>query len=266
MDEFKNSESSGIKLPWRKTHKTIRIRPSEISVWAGINGHGKSIALSHICIEAVSQGEVVCIASMEMKPRKLGRKMYQQIIGHDQPNPSEADHAKRFLSERIWLFEAFGTAKATRIIEVFSYARKRYGITHFIVDSLAKCGFAEDDYAGQKDFVDRLMEFTREHNVHVHLVVHVRKKEDEHKIPGKLDIKGTGAITDMVDNVFIWWRNKLKEDAATNGKINKTDTDAVLNVVKQRETGEEPLFGLYFHRGSCQFLDGPDDGPKNYLN
>jgi len=107
---------------------------------------------------------------------------------------------------------------------------------------------------------------TREHNVHVHLVVHVRKKEDEHKIPGKLDIKGTGAITDMVDNVFIWWRNKLKEDAATNGKINKNDTDAVLNVVKQRETGEEPLYGFYFHRGSCQFLDGPDDGPKNYLN
>lgn len=192
--------------------------------------------------------------------------MYQQIIGHDQPILSESEHAKRYLSERIWLFEAFGTAKATRIIEVFSYARKRYGITHFIVDSVAKCGFAEDDYSGQKGFVDRLMEFTREHNVHVHLVVHVRKKEDEHKIPGKLDIKGTGAITDMVDNVFIWWSNKLKEDAATNGKINKTDNDAVLNVVKQRETGEEPLLGLYFHGGSCQFLDGPDDEPKNYLN
>jgi ABC-type enterochelin transport system ATPase subunit len=56
---------------------------SEISVWAGINGHGKSIALSHVAVGIVALGEKVCIASMEMKPRKLGRKMYQQIVGHD---------------------------------------------------------------------------------------------------------------------------------------------------------------------------------------
>ncbi len=35
---------------------------------------------------------------------------------------------------------------------------------------------------------------------------------DEETQPNKFDIKGTGAITDLVDNVFIVWRNKKKEN------------------------------------------------------
>lgn len=198
-------------MPWRKAVNTIRLRPSEISIWAGINSHGKSIALSHVSVDAIAQGEKVCIASMEMKPRKLGRKMYQQVTGKAELSAQDAKNTVDFLGENLWLFEVYGTAKAERIISVFSYARKRYGITHFVVDSLAKCGFGEDDYNGQKGFVDQLMEFAGEHNVHVHLVVHIRKKRDESEIPGKMDVKGSGAITDMVDNVFIIWRNKPKE-------------------------------------------------------
>ncbi len=266
MDEFTNSETNGLVLPWRKTHQTLRLRPSEITVWAGINSHGKSIALSHVAVEAVAQGERVCLASMEMKPRKIGRKMYQQISGHAVPGQDDARKIVEFLGDRMWIFEAYGTTKASRIIEVFSYARKRYGVTHFIVDSLAKCGLGEDDYNGQKAFVDKLMEFAGEHDVHVHLVVHIRKREDEKKIPGKMDIKGTGAITDMVDNVIIWWRNKHKEEGLERGdEVNPKDPDAILNCVKQRETGIEPMVGLFFHKGSCQFIDDPNDSPKKYL-
>jgi len=131
----------------------------------------------------------------------------------------------------------------------------------FVVDSLAKCGYGEDDYNGQKAFVDRLMEFAGINNVHVLLVVHMRKREDENKIPGKMDIKGTGAISDMVDNAFVWWRNKPKEEKG----IATTEADAILNCVKQRDTGEEPMVGLFFHKASCQFLDNQDEGPKQYV-
>jgi twinkle protein len=264
MDEFENHAISGIRLPWLKTHSTIRLRPAEISVWAGINSHGKSISLSHVVVDAVSQGVRSCIASMEMKPRKLGKKMYQQVAGEERPNTETAKQIVEFLADNVWLFEVYGTAKADRIIEVFSYARKRYGIQIFVVDSLAKCGFGEDDYNGQKTFVDKLMEFAGKNNVHVLLVVHMRKREDELKIPGKMDIKGTGAITDMVDNCFVWWRNKKKEEEGGGGKL-ATDADAVLNCVKQRDSGEEPMCGLFFHKPSCQFVDGDGEPPKRYL-
>jgi twinkle protein len=134
-----------------------------------------------------------------------------------------------------------------------------------MVDSLAKCGFAEDDYNGQKDFVDKLMEFAGKFEVHVHLVVHIRKQKDEQQMPGKMDIKGSGAISDMVDNVFIWWRNKEKEIARGKGEtVSENNPDAQLNCVKQRETGNEPNFGLFFHPDSCQFLNKHNEPPKIY--
>jgi twinkle protein len=266
MREFVGTGVTGAKLPWAKTHSKIRLRPSEISLWAGVNSHGKSVILSHVAVDCMAQGEKFCIASMEMKPQKLGRKMYQQIAGHDMPSVKTSGEIVKFIADKVWIFEAYGTTKAERVLEVFRYARRRYGITHFIVDSLAKCGFGEDDYNGQKSFVDRLMEFAGEFNVHMHLVVHIRKQPDESKIPGKMDVKGTGAITDMVDNVFITWRNKPKEEELQAKGIDRTEQpDAVLNCVKQRETGEEPMTYLYFHKPSCQFLGGHAEPPKEYL-
>jgi len=268
MGEFnpKTGQEAGLRLPWRKTYEEVVLRPGEISVWAGINSHGKSIILSHVAVDGVAQGEKFCIASMEMQPWKLGRKMYQQVGVSDNPSPGHAENIKMFLQDGVWIFKIYGTAKAGKILDVFKYARMKYGINHFIVDSLAKCGFAEDDYKNQKQFVDELMEFAGEFNVHVHLVVHIRKKEDENKVPGKMDIKGTGAITDMVDNVFITWRNKPKEKAQKNGdKTHDGKYDTLFCCEKQRETGEEPAYALWFHGPSCQFLEYQDEEPKQYI-
>ena len=80
----------------------------------------------------------------------------------------------------------------------------------------------------------------------------------------------TGAITDMVSNVFIIWRNKVKERLIENcdpkkaGKL-KEKPDTRLSCVKQRETGEEPSYALWFHPQSCQFLGGESCDPKQYI-
>jgi len=260
----------GMRLPWGKVENKVLCRPAEISIWAGINSHGKSTLVSNIEVDGISQGERFCIASMEMKPRKLGKQLYRQASGMAQPSGKYLPLLRQYINGAVWIFEAYGTTKANRILEVFEYARKRYGVTQFIVDSLAKCGFAEDDYNKQKQFVDQLMEFSRQHNVHVHVVVHMRKREDENRIPGKMDIKGTGALTDMVDNVFIVWRNKPKEvDMGSDdlGKIAKSKgkPDTYLKVVKQRETGIEPTFGLFWHGLSCRFLGYQDEHLKQYI-
>jgi twinkle protein len=166
-----------------------------------------------------------------------------------------------------------GTAKADRINEVFSYARRRYGIGLFVVDNLAKCGFHEDDYNGQKAFVDQLTDFAKAHDCHVLLVAHMRKREDERKVSGKLDIKGSGALTDMADSVLIVWRNKGKEDdirkAEQRGEQPPEDLlakpDAVIKCEKQRNGEDEPVAPLRFCRGSHQFLDSPRNRPRKYV-
>lgn len=272
MEEFypKDEKQKGATLPWDKTYDVVRFRPGDITVWAGINSHGKSLVLSHASVDFVAQGYRTCIASMEMSPADTGYKMYQQIGGLDKPSPKYAEKIREFVQDGVWIFNVYGTAKADKILEVFEYAFYRYGIRHFVVDSLAKCGIAEDDYNRQKDFIDRLMEFAGIHNVHVHVVIHIRKMENEKNVPGKMDVKGTGGLTDMVDNVMIIWRNKKKEEvmlADDQDAIAKyrEKPDAFLSVAKQRKTGKEPTFALWHHSGSCQFIERQGAETKRYI-
>jgi twinkle protein len=48
----------------------------------------------------------------------------------------------------------------------------------------------------------------------------LKKPQNEAQIPDKHDTKGSGSITDQVDNLFMVWRNKPKEDdKRNNGKF-----------------------------------------------
>ena len=261
----------GDTLPWGKTHSTIRTRPGETTIWAGINGHGKSQIAGHMVAASLSAGNRWCIASMEFHPRKMLARLYRQITATNQPSEVDRQPLADFVSDRLWVFDVQGTARAERILEVFEYAFRRYGVTHFLIDSLAKCGFGEDSYNEQKAFVDKLSDFARNNDVQIHLVCHSRKRQDENEVPDKFDIKGTGAITDMVDNVFIVWRNKPKERKVQEavGDWSKKQTmadgpDAILNCCKQREGEWEGYVKLWFDKRTLQYLESMDSSPIRY--
>lgn len=262
---------SGKNLPWDKTAETVRVRPGEISVWAGTNGHGKSQVVGHLAVDSIAKGERWCIASMEFKPYRLLARLCRQAAGTNQPKAmSDGPRIEKLLADRLWIFDVQGTAKATRVLEVFGYALKRYGVKNFVVDSLAKCGFGEDAYNEQKDFVDKLGDFARNNDVHVHLVCHARKGKDESEVPDKFDVKGTGALTDMVDNIFIVWRNKPKEEKLRNSKNDferanlQKIPDAIVECCKQRNGEWEGKIKLWFEPASLQYLEAFGIGPKRY--
>ena len=86
-----------------------------------------------------------------------------------------------------------------------------------------------------------------------------------------MDIKGTGALTDMVDNVFIVHRNKAKEKELSDyyegakkkrGEGNSLADiqkmyDAYLICDKNREEGSdaEGSYGLYFDKKSQSYKE-----------
>jgi twinkle protein len=249
----------GYTLPWPKTHNLFRIRHSEISLWAGINGHGKSQVLGHIVIDSMSQGEKWCIASMEMKPRSIMWRMFRQASGISRPDPDLCyTSGSKYIEERLFLVNEQGTVDGTKIMSLFEYAYRRFGCTSFLVDSLAKAGFAEDDYNSQKSFIDNLMAFAHRCNVHVHIICHSRKLKSENDIPGKMDIKGTGALADMVDNVFTVWRDKKE-----NRKDGKPD--CIIECSKQRNGEWEGRILLWFDPASYQYKAEIGYLPKQYI-
>jgi twinkle protein len=119
-----------------------------------------------------------------------------------------------------------------------------------------KCVRGEDDYNGQKSFVDELTACARDYSVHIHLVAHLKKGETDERLPTRMDIKGSGAISDLVDNVLIVWRNKKKErDIEAGRQVNEGDPDSVLICDKQRNGDWEGRIKLWYNKTSLKFAD-----------
>lgn len=253
-------------LPWAKARELFQFRPGEVTLWAGINGHGKSLVTGQCSLSLMGQRERVCIASFEMKPSKTVERMARQWCGQSAPKAYDdpaliqgyKDSAEAFrdwTDGKLWLYDQQGTVTPEMIVAVTRYCAKELDIRHMFIDSLMKCVRGEDDYNGQKYLVDELCAIAKDHEMHIHLVHHIKKLSSEDQMPGKFDAKGSGAITDQVDNVLIHWRNKKKEQDAQLGKPTGPEPDAVLTCAKQRNgSGWEGRIGLWYHADSQQFL------------
>src|SRR5690606_28047771 len=108
----------GIQLPWKKTWDDLRLRPGETSIWAGINGHGKSAVVAHIVADQATRGVRCCVASMEYRPARWLMRMSRLISGVEQPSEAFARHIMRKLRGNLFVFDVVGKAKSERILEV----------------------------------------------------------------------------------------------------------------------------------------------------
>lgn len=262
-------------MPWPKTYGLVQFRPGEVTVWGGANGHGKSLVTGQVALGLCSQGERVCIASFEMKPLKTLERMGRQWSGKNPDHPSFRglpefreqmidiyEQFRDWTNGRLYLYDQQGTVNAKQVAAVARFCAKEKGITHFVVDNLMKCVADEDDYNGQKAFVDELTAIARDHHIHIHIVHHIKKPNSEEHKPNKYDYKGSGSITDQVDNVISVWRNKPKERDREAGKmVSETEPDCLLICDKQRNGDWEGQIGLWFHRDSQQFVGAPGDAP-----
>lgn len=248
-----NTASASHILPW--LGHSFGIRPSELTIWTGVNGHGKSQILGHAMLEMIKQGEKVCIASMEMPPQRVMQRLTRQITCEAVPSPERVRESFDWLSGKLWFFNVLGQAKTESLLETMEFAARRYGVTQFVVDSLLKCGLREDAYSEQKLFVERLCDFKNRFNCHVHLVCHVRKSESEAQRPDKMDIRGAGALSDLADNILSIWRNKAKEEMERNSReSDSSKPDGMISCQKQRNGEDEPRQALWFDRKSFQYF------------
>ena len=263
-------------MPWAKTHEGVQFRPGEVTVYAGGNGGGKSMITGMIGMGLVKQRQRVMIASFEMKPKRTLYRMLRQFAGENINAPRYVDKdtyigglLNRFQSfnrENLWLYDQQGTVTSQQVIAVCRYSAVVLGCSHIFIDSLMKCVAGEDDYNAQKYFVDELTALARDHNVHIHLIHHIRKLANEEVKPSKSDLKGSGSISDQVDNVFLMWRNKKKEHDAQSGPVDPLIPDAMLMSEKQRNGEAEDWYSLWYDKESQQFLEYHDSVPMSFDN
>ena len=99
--------------------------------------------------------------------------------------------------------------------------------------------------------------------VHVHLVAHPRKGQDETRGPGKLDVAGSSKITDGADNVFTVWSARKDENSAEN---DPDKPDAKLELQKQRN-GDVQHYSqyLWFNKAAQQFATNSRRAAVEYV-
>jgi twinkle protein len=234
---------AGFKTPWIKAD-FFRFREAEMTVWAGYKGHGKSLLLSQVLLNMMTNyGAKVFIISPEFQPHQvLHRLIWQGVEGHY--SVQEMDEWLSVLSKIMWLYDLQGSLKPNDVPALCRYAAEKLGVNHILIDSLMKCGIPPDDLSGQKRFVDSIQQIAHRTGVHIHLVAHARKGKDDHSAGGIHDIKGTSEIGDMAENVLVVWRNKPKEQQKDNYE-KAQEPDALFKVEAQRngsgEIGQVPL-------------------------
>lgn len=268
-------------MPWGKTHRLINFREGEVTIWGGPNGSGKSLVTGQVGLSLAAQGERVAVASFEMKPTKTMHRMGRQWTLQDIEDPVVlGDPVERramfelygqfrdWTDTRIWLYDQQGTVRWQQVCAVARYCAKELRITQFFIDNLAKCVRGEEDYDGQKAFVDELCAIARDNAIHIHLVHHIKKPPSDDHLPSKYDFKGSGSITDQPDNVIAVWRNKKKERArGAERALMDTKPDAMLIVDKQRNgSGWEGNIGLWYHAQSQQFVGSAKAAPISFMS
>lgn len=248
---------NGADMDW------FEFRPGEVSVWTGYNGHGKSLILNQILLGLLKQGEKMCVFSGEMLPKQQGRRMAKQLTGIDRPAIAYLDAAEAWLKDRAWIFNLAETATLDRLLEVFKYGYKRYGIRHFVIDSLMMTDVPEDGagaMSAQKEAMRKLATFSRSNQAHIHLVAHPRKAQDEKKGPGKMDVSGSSKLTDAADNVWSVWADHKEEGERPD------ESDGKLELHKQRNGDiQSKKVWLFFNKECQQYSMDKHRRPYQYV-
>jgi twinkle protein len=225
-----NAKLTSILRGWRK---------SEISVWTGRNGSGKSTMILQEILFLLQQGKKCCIGSFEMPPYKYLWWLVKQSLQKWNISDYDVEETLNRYAENLFVIDILGDIEKQNLLQIMEYGVRKYGIDVFVVDSLMKIKFASENYkilGEQKEFVSAMKNFVSEYKCHVHIVAHPRKGSSDSEIPDSSDISGTGDISNLADNVFVVYRY-TDEQKELRRKSGIDYVDNFLEVKKNREHG-----------------------------
>ena len=248
----------------------------DLTVWTGRRGEGKSTMMNQIALEALDRGEKVCLYSGELSAQRAqywldlqaagpehikatrDRETGKEILYVVQPQKS---YIHDWYKGRMFVYDntMAGAGEEDSILKAFHAAVSRKNCSVFIVDNLMTARFNDqsdkDFYRAQSRFTGRLVEFAKKNEVHVHLVAHPRKGDnDKKKLLTADDIGGSADITNRADNAFSLERMEEKDIAAYG-------YDAGLSILKNRSYGSTANIQLVYDARCRRYTKkGESDG------
>lgn len=252
----------------------------ELSVWSGGNASAKSTFLNQLAIESINQGYKVAIYSGELTGKRLMNWICLQCAGKNNisfnqeknyyfVNSFAKEKIINWLNDKLYIYDNDFGNKAQDIVESITDAITRFDIKVIVLDNLMSMDlntYGDNKYDVQSKFVQELSAIAKKYGVHIHFICHPRKVTTFLR---KIDISGSGDITNVSDNVFIMHRVnqdfkiRLKEMFKLNDDNELFEYSNVLEICKNREYGLEDVFiGMYFDIPSKRLLNYENEVKK----
>lgn len=241
-----------------KMRNVFEFRPAEVTVWAGYNGHRKSMFLGQVVAELCKQQQRSLVASFEMLPSRTLARMAKQIFGLADPGPTNLRNFAKWTDGKLWLFDHMGRITPDQMVAVCHYFSTELKGQQVVIDSMQFVCASEENLDEQKQFMTDMVRAAQETGMHLHVVAHCKKPLDENKPPTKYDIRGSSSISDQAHNVITVWANKTKKaklQANPHDEEVLALPDAAVSIEKQRNGYFEGRLKYWFDETSFRFID-----------
>lgn len=236
-------------------------RPHEMTLFFAPTHAGKSTVVKNQMAYLSSLGEKCFIASFEEPPHVTMGSILE--AKHCRPNLSfereQWDAAFNELTQDVFLYESHSKTNPAHLLKTFEHAHKQHGICHFVIDNVMTLNVDRQDNTAQSNTADLCREFVANNPVHLYVVAHPRKpQEDPVRPPSIHEIQGASEWGNMPHNIFSLWRNQEKQSNIEQMRADgipakdiraewEAAPDGELIVRKQRRTGRLPKSPIYFH-------------------
>lgn len=225
----------------------------DVTVLTGINGSGKSTFLGNELLYSIAGGEKVFAYSGELPKERFRRWIDLMVAGSKRIKWAWDDRLRRdfaylekqtveevtkFYDNKFYLYDSMRVARDEDLLRLFEYAYQRHNIRQFSIDNLMTTFFTNtgNDYLEKQSiFINEVKAFTMKFPVHIFVVAHPRKALGKLT---KMDVRGTGDLTNVPDNVISTHRPTDKEKKR-NGEYQSCDS--VIQIFKSREEGYQDL-------------------------
>ncbi|XP_040577676.1 twinkle mtDNA helicase [Lepeophtheirus salmonis] len=251
--EFMNFEKcQGTK--WKRfpaLNETLKgFRRGELTVFSGRTGSGKTTFISEFSLDLCMRGINTLWGSFEVKNVRLAKMQLKQYsLVNFEENIDEFDKwADDFQKLPMYYLTFHGSNDIRLILDAMLHSVYVYDIGHVIIDNVqfmmgtSSLSRGLDRLNHQDLIIEQFRKFATVHNVHVTLVIHPRK--DENDILTANSVFGGAKATQEADNVIFL----QTETSEVNSKQKK-----YLEIVKNRFSGDLGTLPLHFNKETLTF-------------
>ena len=226
-------------------------------------------------LEAIDKGESVFWFNAESTTNQMLNWILSQAAGRQhcveytgangfkyyKPTPQATDAIKRYYQGKIFVYDNLLLSNPNMVFDKMKYMYKKRGTRVFVIDNwlcLNFRGISDTEVTGiQVDFMNKLIHFTKQNGLEIHLVCHPRKAQAGVPL-SEYEILGTSNIVNMADRIYgleKTWDNDLKA----------LGYDRQFTVFKDRVLGtHSERIGLRYDRVTRRLYGEGDDKYKRY--